>query len=160
MVWFSLLTVVLFTIVSSEIRLNGIFGNHMVLQKPDKSQGIPATHIYGLALLTDTVHIVGSEGFPGPFTVKPTTNIQNSKYGNWSVEIVPNANQPDGPYTITISAENGEDSITLRDIYFGQVFLCGGQSNMQVTIDSTDDANYEKQAANSLPNIRINQIQG
>eukprot|EP01084_Bolivina_argentea_P160337 279232_1 len=157
-----LLFLCLLHVASGELRLNGVFGDHMVLQTPDNNANIPASRIYGMALLTETIYISGSAGFPGPFKVTPKTNIQNSLYGNWSVEIVPNENDKSypGPYTITINISNTTIGRTLNDVYFGDVFLCGGQSNMQVTIDETDDAASEKKAANSLPNIRINQIKG
>ena len=41
-----------------------------------------------------------------------------------------------GPYVIT-ATEDGGVGITLTDIYFGDVFLCGGQSNMQANVAYT-----------------------
>lgn len=37
-----------------------------------------------------------------------------------------------GPYTLT--AGQGSENATLRDIYFGDVWLCSGQSNMVMTV--------------------------
>lgn len=37
-----------------------------------------------------------------------------------------------GPYTLT--AKQGLENVTLRDIYFGDVWLCSGQSNMAMTV--------------------------
>lgn len=37
-----------------------------------------------------------------------------------------------GPYTLT--AGQGSENVTLQDIYFGDVWLCSGQSNMAMTV--------------------------
>ena len=42
-----------------------------------------------------------------------------------------------GPYDITAVQsyqENITDMITLSDVYFGEVWLCSGQSNMQMSL--------------------------
>lgn len=37
-----------------------------------------------------------------------------------------------GPYALT--ARQGLENVTLRDVYFGDVWLCSGQSNMAMTV--------------------------
>lgn len=50
--------------------------------------------------------------------------------GAWAVEMEP---QPaGGPFTLL--AEAAGQSVTARDVYFGDVWLCGGQSNMELTM--------------------------
>ena len=43
----------------------------------------------------------------------------------------------------------------LEDVYFGDVFLCGGQSNMQYKVSQTDVKEYEESIAINYPNIRF-----
>jgi sialate O-acetylesterase len=63
--------------------------------------------------------------------------IQDKKYqaitgndGRWKIIISPQ--QAGGPYDITL---HGKNNVTLKNILFGDVWICGGQSNMQFTID-------------------------
>ena len=47
--------------------------------------------------------------------------------GTWEVKLPPI--KAGGPYTMTLS---GEDTITIRNILFGDVWICSGQSNMEL----------------------------
>ena len=51
--------------------------------------------------------------------------------GAWSVKL--KAIPAGGPYTLTITGTPG-DTLTLKNILVGEVWLCGGQSNMQYCI--------------------------
>ena len=46
------------------------------------------------------------------------------------------AHKAGGPYTLVI--ENANDSIAINDVYFGEVFLASGQSNMYMTLVETN----------------------
>ena len=50
--------------------------------------------------------------------------------GIWKVSLDPVG--AGGPYNVTVFLKNGY-SITLTDVLFGDVWLCGGQSNMAFT---------------------------
>ncbi|MVN92724.1 sialate O-acetylesterase [Mucilaginibacter aquatilis] len=56
-----------------------------------------------------------------------------------------------GPYTIT--AQSGADSLGLNDVYFGDVWFCGGQSNMNFRMRQIMDHDKELADAN-YPLIR------
>lgn len=60
---------------------------------------------------------------------------------------------PGGPYNITFTSSSGGQA-ELTDVLFGDVYVCGGQSNMQFTVSSALNASAEIAAANN-PNIRI-----
>lgn len=63
-----------------------------------------------------------------------------------------------GPYTVTIS--DGQ-KLVLQNVMVGEVWLCSGQSNMEMPIDGWSRVlNYEqeKQEANQYPNIRLLQV--
>eukprot|EP01084_Bolivina_argentea_P298718 514822_1 len=149
--------------LNAEVRVSGIFTNNMVLQIPYSSKGVPPTRIFGTALLNETVTITGTSGFPGPFTLTPNcTNNQSCQYGNWSVPLIPNTNDASfpGPYTITITSKNNitneiTGTITLNDTYFGEVFLCSGQSNMEYKVYQCSNFQNELNYSASLPNIRM-----
>ncbi len=42
-----------------------------------------------------------------------------------------------GPYDLTIAAPSG--AAVVRDLLVGDVFLCSGQSNMEMTVSSAQD---------------------
>ncbi|KAK3097695.1 hypothetical protein FSP39_012205 [Pinctada imbricata] len=58
-----------------------------------------------------------------------------------------------GPYDITVST--GSDNATIRDILFGDLWLCSGQSNMQFTVGMSFSAKEEFQKAANYTNIRM-----
>lgn len=63
-----------------------------------------------------------------------------------------------GPYTITISDEDGVK--TLGNVWSGEVWLCSGQSNMEMPVGGWGKVkDYEKEIANaSLPPVHLLQI--
>ena len=65
--------------------------------------------------------------------------------GSWSVEL--NDLPPGGPYTLSIN------EITLHDVYVGDVWLCSGQSNMQLPMQRIKHM-YPEEMTAPLPFIR------
>lgn len=53
-----------------------------------------------------------------------------SKEGKWTIQLPPQ--KAGGPYEMTFSASN---KIVLKNILFGDVWMCGGQSNMDLTME-------------------------
>jgi len=91
--------------------------------------------------------------------VTVTTTFNGNKYtattdsqGVWR-QALP-ATDAGGPYNITFVASDG-GSGSLSDLLFGDVFLFGGQSNMQFTISLANNATNEIATADSYPNIRV-----
>lgn len=58
-----------------------------------------------------------------------------------------------GPYTLTFL--DGKKKTTLSNVMVGEVWLCGGQSNMQMAMYSVNDAQKEIKDADNYPNIRL-----
>ena len=58
------------------------------------------------------------------------------------------------PRTLAFAQSDGATA-TLEDIVFGDVYLCGGQSNAQFTLPQADNAAEEVAAAARYPNIRV-----
>ena len=69
--------------------------------------------------------------------------------GHWQLKIQPPP--AGGPYTLAIK---GHQTVELRNVLVGDVWLCGGQSNMQVSLRSVRNAEEEIKAA-SYPEIRF-----
>ncbi len=73
----------------------------------------------------------------------------SDKSGNWLITL---PSQPaGGPYTITLSATN---IIVLDNVLFGDVWLCGGQSNMQFKVGEMNNKTVDTSRYNNAQ-IRI-----
>ncbi len=119
-------------VTHAQIRLPKIISDGMILQRD-----IPLK-IWGWANPGEKVTVqLNAQQY------KTTT----SPNGNWSV-ILP-ANKAGGPHSITLKASN---TIIIRDVWFGDVWLCSGQSNMvhQLNIHDVTYANVIEHANDSL----------
>ncbi|MET0549178.1 MAG: sialate O-acetylesterase [Xanthomonas sp.] len=70
--------------------------------------------------------------------------------GHWRATLQPIA--AGGPYDMTVRA--GQDRQVVRDVLMGDVWLCSGQSNMELPVWRALDANRELAAA-TQPSIRL-----
>ena len=103
--------------IFGDVFLPSIFGDHMVMQQDAE------VTIWGQALPYETVTITNSWN-----DEKPSVLVKNE--GRWALKLhTPKAG---GPYTITVQ---GWNKIVISDIMMGEVWLCGGQSNMEFTSD-------------------------
>ncbi|MBQ8422481.1 MAG: sialate O-acetylesterase [Bacteroidales bacterium] len=105
----------------AEVRLPAVFGDGMVLQRQR-----PVT-VWGWAGPGEAVTV----GWHGR-----TYSTFATEEGRWSVELP--ASHPGGPYVMTVN------DIEIYDILVGDVFLCSGQSNMELPVRRvTDMFEYE-----------------
>jgi sialate O-acetylesterase len=104
-----------------------MFGDHMVLQR-----GKPNT-IWGWSKPGQMVRVEVAG-----HTAKAVTGTD----GRWQVKFQPPA--PGGPYTVKIE---GSQSVELHDVLVGDVWLCGGQSNMQLGLARTRNGAEEIRSA-------------
>jgi sialate O-acetylesterase len=110
-----------------------IFGDHMVLQR-----GKP-NRIWGWSQPGDTVRVeIGERSAPA---------IAGAD-GRWQAQIEPP--KPGGPYTVKIT---GKKTVELQDVLVGDVWICGGQSNMQFGLGQARNGADEVKNAN-YPQIR------
>ena len=70
--------------------------------------------------------------------------------GRWQVQIQPPA--PGGPYTVKIFS--AEQTVVLQEVLVGDVWLCGGQSNMELGLGRARNGADEIKAAQH-PEIRL-----
>jgi sialate O-acetylesterase len=122
------------SMMQADVRLPAIFGSNMVLQR---DQQIP---VWGFSSPRESVTVV----FNG--AVKRTVGDEN---GRWSVVL--DAMSDGGPFDMTVS---GTNSIELRNILIGEVWICSGQSNMTMELKKTTGAD-EVIAASANPRLRL-----
>ena len=104
--------------VFGDVRLPKVFGNHMVLQRGMK---LP---VWGWAGAGEsiTVKLTGKE-----LDLKVEGTVDGG--GRWKLELP--VLEAGGPYVMTVL---GSSTITLSNVMVGEVWLCSGQSNMEVSM--------------------------
>jgi sialate O-acetylesterase len=118
----------------AKVKLAGVFGDHMVLQ-----QQTPVA-VWGGADAGEKV-VVTIAGQTHPTLADDA--------GRWKVTLDPmRAADHPGPVVMRIN------DVTVSDILIGEVWLCSGQSNMEMTVSRAKDAATEIAAAD-FPAIRL-----
>jgi sialate O-acetylesterase len=93
---------------------------------------------------------------------KVYTTVSRSEKANqlgesiWSVTLDPV--EDEGPFDIHVSqplANGTLVTITIHDVLFGDVWICSGQSNMQMTVGMAFNATEEIAIAGNFPKIRL-----
>jgi sialate O-acetylesterase len=99
-----------------ELKLNALFSDHMVLQQKQE------VAFWGTYTPNEKVTVGGGWG--------EESAIIAGKNGNWKLNVpTPIAG---GPYEVSITSTN--DTIILKDVLIGEVWLASGQSNMQMPV--------------------------
>ena len=124
------------TIAFADIKLPSVISDNMVLQ-----QG-KAVRIWGWAEPNEQIMFSVSWRTTG-------WGITADKDGKWMFKMTPPA--PGGPYEMTIS---GKNTVKIKNILVGEVWVCSGQSNMQMAVSQSANSQQEITAA-SYPNIRL-----
>lgn len=129
--------------LSAQVKLLPIFSDNMVLQQKVKAP------IWGEATPNKMVEVTTS------WNKKKYTARADEK-GKWSVKVeTPSAG---GPYTVTISDGT---PVTLKNVLIGEVWICSGQSNMEMQVEGWGKiTNYKQEMAEAqkYPNIRLLQV--
>lgn len=123
----------------AEVKLPSIFSDNMVLQQNSDAA------IWGTAGRNKTIKIHTS------WNNKNYTAKADAK-GDWKLHV--KTPKYGGPYTIRVSEDN---TITLKNVLIGEVWLCSGQSNMEMPLAGWGKVNnYEQEIANAhFPEIRL-----
>ena len=115
----------------AEVKLPNIFGNHMVLQQGQKNK------VWGKADAGEKVKVsIGSQ----------THEATAAADGSWSVMLDPLP--VGGPHTLAVN------NLKFDDVLVGEVWICSGQSNMQWSINASNDPDLERLSA-KFPKIRM-----
>ena len=102
------------------------------------AQGLQMSHLFSdhAVLQRETSVPVWGWGEPGKgVAVKCSWNGKTVKTtvgddGAWKVWV--NTGEAGGPYTVTV--KSGKDKLVLQDIMLGEVWVCSGQSNMEMPV--------------------------
>lgn len=128
---------------AAKVKLPAVFSDNMVLQQKTNAA------IWGMARPGKTIGVAVTWD-----TQKYTTEADPK--GNWKIMLATPAYG--GPYKITIS--DGEE-LTLNNVLIGEVWLCSGQSNMEMPLAGWGKIkDYQKEIDDAkYPNIRLLQVE-
>ena len=118
----------------AQIRLPAIIRDSMVLQRDEK------VNIWGWAAPNEKVTVTFNHG---RYKTKADAN------GKWNIKLP--ATKAGGPYSIDLLASN---KITIKEILFGDVWFCSGQSNMVHQMNIHDVTYAADIAAANYPQVR------
>lgn len=128
--------------MQTDLKLASLFTDHMVLQRERECP------VWGWAQPGQKVAIEGSWGAKGTATADST--------GAWKAKIKTGA--AGGPYTLKVN------QTTLNDVMVGEVWLCSGQSNMEMFLNNyrmpVPVVNWQQELATAdrYPKIRLFQV--
>jgi sialate O-acetylesterase len=115
--------------------ISPMFGDNMVLQRGK------ANRFWGWAKPGQAIRVE---------IAGQTATAVTGPDGRWQAEVKVPA--PGGPYTVKITGP--EQSVVLHEVLVGDVWLCGGQSNMELGLGRTRNGDEEIKLA-SHPEIRL-----
>lgn len=133
----SLLLVTLLIEVDAQLRLPQIFGDSMVLQR---GRPIP---VWGWGQRGEKIAI--------QFHNQSLSAVVGAD-GSWRVNLA--EEKAGGPYRLVV---NGSSQIEFKDVLVGDVWICSGQSNMELPLSNTNNSQSEIEAAD-YPLIRHHKI--
>ena len=126
----------------AKIILPSVFADHMVLQQNSK------VAIWGWSDPGETVKIVTS------WNSKDTVKVKADNSSAWKTTI--KTIGAGGPYSIRIL---GSSNVELKNVMLGEVWICSGQSNMEMSVNWKLINGEEDAAKANNPNIRIFHVQ-
>ena len=118
----------------ADVKLPALLADNVVLQR-----GVPVP-IWGRADTGEKV-TVALDG--------DTSSVTTGTDGRWQVLLKPHA--AGGPFALTVT---GKNTVVCRNVLIGDVWLCGGQSNMEFTLRRASNG-PQAIAASADPELRL-----
>lgn len=121
---FLLLSFILFTLfnANAELKIASVLGDNMVLQRNSEVK------LWGKAEANQKVTVKTDWN-------NATSNTVANDKGEWLLKV--KTTEAGGPYTISLVTNKGQ--IKLKNILLGEVWLCSGQSNMEMPVEGFRD---------------------
>ena len=127
------------TISFGQIKLPRLISNGMVLQRDQP------VNVWGWASPYEDISV---------FLEKEIYKTRSDSGGNWSLQLPPQ--KAGGPFSLFLK---GSNELTVNDIFFGDVWLCSGQSNMVLQMERVKEKYPDEILSANFPNIRFFTVQ-
>ena len=121
----------------ADIELSKLFSDHMVLQQNQTMR------IHGRADAKEELRISFHK------QVVETVAAEN---GKWSAII--HTGPAGGPFSLQIASKNSETKVVISDVLVGEVWICGGQSNMSFPVSKSKNSKQDIESAKKYSTIR------
>jgi sialate O-acetylesterase len=131
---FALLLIAAASCVHAAVAVPHIFSDHMVLQR---EMPIP---VWGWADPGEKVTVVLGDA---------KVSAEADQNGDWKLKLP--AAKAGGPFTMTVT---GTNTLTFTDVLIGEVWICSGQSNMEMPINNLNKRDEYIKDGNH-PNLRL-----
>jgi len=131
--------------VSFPFNVSNTLSDHAVLQRAPQAAIVWG---FGTQFAPVSVALLGANG-----SAAASVSGWVSSTGVWRLALPPMA--AGGPYALVGNSTATGEGFALGDILFGDVLLCGGQSNMAFGLSGTSNATTEIAAAAGRPNMRV-----
>jgi sialate O-acetylesterase len=118
----------------AQIKLPRLISDGMVLQREHEVK------VWGWASVSESIELI--------FKEKKYTALADAS-GSWSIVLPPQS--AGGPFEMTFK---GKNEITIKNILFGDVWVCSGQSNMELTLERLKEKYSTVIASSENKNIR------
>jgi sialate O-acetylesterase len=119
----------------SQIRLPRIISDHVILQRDRE------LNLWGWSSANEKITLsFGGDKF----------STQANVNGTWELKLP--AQKSGGPHEFVFSGE--KNSVVLKDVLFGDVWICSGQSNMEMLVNNVKDKYGEIVSNSTNPHIR------
>lgn len=123
--------------VNEDVKLSNVFNHHMVLQSEMK---VP---VWGTAIAKQKVLV----SFAGQ---QKSTTADN--YGQWKIELDTLKTSKKGRDLIV----KGKNEIIISDVLVGEVWICSGQSNMQMKVRAVPEVQALVSKAKNIRSFEVN----
>lgn len=134
--------------ILAETVYSGITGNYGGL-------AVPATYSNGMVLQRQSpIKICGTANAGERVSVNfhgKKSEALTDAFGKWQTTFA--AEEAGGPYELSIKAASGK--ITFNDVWVGEVWLCSGQSNMELKLHQIKTAKEDMAAADTCSRIHL-----
>lgn len=125
---------------SNILELPSVFGDNMVMQQKTEAP------IWGKAEPGEKVEVTSTWG--------KKASTKTNRDGNWKLKLkTPEAG---GPYEINIKGDNAE--ITYKNVLVGEVWVCSGQSNMEMPMQGWPPMDTIKHCEKEIKNANFPKI--